>query len=233
LTDLRRGNVTCVKICGITNAQDAFIALEAGADLLGLNFFPPSPRFVTPQEAGQIVRQIRGPHPTACLVGVFVDEDPASVQQIMARCDLDYAQLHGEEPPEWTTALLDRGLKVIKAFRVRDGTSLAGIERHQATAYLLDTYVPGQAGGTGQTFDWQLATQASARGPVILAGGLTPANVAEAIRTARPWGVDVASGVEAEPGRKDPTMVRQFIAAAKGTMPGRRARWAGAAGGLS
>lgn len=209
--------MTCVKICGITNVKDALAALEAGADLLGFNFHPPSPRHVTPEQAGQIIERVRRTSPTICLVGVFVDEDPASVERTVAACGLDYAQLHGSEPPEWTATLVDQGIKVIKAFRVRDGTSLEGIERHPATAFLLDTYVPGQEGGTGQTFDWGLAKRAGPLGPIILAGGLTPENVARAIHMVRPWGVDVASGVETAPGRKDPEKIKRFIAAAKRT----------------
>jgi phosphoribosylanthranilate isomerase len=221
--------MTCVKICGITNVKDALVALDAGADFLGFIFHPPSPRRVTPELAGQIAERVRRSSPTVCLVGVFVDQDPASVQRTVARCGLDYAQLHGAEPPEWTTALLNQGIKVIKAFRVRDGGSLDDIERHPATAFLLDAYVPGQAGGTGQTFDWNLARRAGLLGPIILAGGLTPENVAQAIHTVRPWGVDVSSGVEAAPGRKDPEKVRRFIAAAKRTGFEHRTREAEAA----
>jgi len=210
--------VTRVKICGITNTEDALVAAEAGADLLGFIFYPPSPRSVTPGQAHRIIETLRvslSPCPRVSFVGVFVDEDPDSVRQIVARCGLDYAQFHGAEPPEMVRALMDEGIGVIKGFRVRNGTSLAELGRYQPTVYLLDAYVPGQPGGTGQTFDWQLAVQAKEYGPILLAGGLIPNNVAQAVRTVHPWGVDVASGVEAAPGRKDHEQVRRFIIAAK------------------
>ncbi len=210
--------MTRVKICGITNTEDALVAAEAGADLLGFIFYPPSPRSVTPDQAHQITEALHvslSPCPRVSFVGVFVDGDPDSVRQIVAHCGLDYVQLHGAEPPEMVRALMDEGIDAIKGFRVRDGGSLAKLERYQATAYLLDTYVPGQPGGTGKTFDWELAMQAREHGPILLAGGLVPENVAEAIRVVRPWGVDVASGVEAAPGRKDHEQVRRFVVAAK------------------
>jgi phosphoribosylanthranilate isomerase len=148
-------------------------------------------------------------------VGVFVNERPEIVAQTLDFCGLDYAQLHGAETPETVSALMERGFGVIKAFRVRDEAVLAEIERYRATAYLLDTFVAGRSGGTGRTFDWNLAAQAVQYGPIVLAGGLTPDNVARAVRVARPWGVDVSSGVEARPGRKDPDKVHRFIATVK------------------
>lgn len=205
--------MTRVKICGITNLEDARVATGAGADFLGFIFYPQSPRYVTPDQVREIVTQLRHPHPAT--IGVFVNQRPEIVARTLTFCGLDYAQLHGAEPPAMVAALMERGLRVIKALRVRDGTARAEIERYRATAYLLDTYVPGQPGGTGHTFDWTLAVQAQGCGPLILAGGLTPDNVALAVRTVQPWGVDVSSGVEAAPGRKDPAQVRRFIAAAK------------------
>lgn len=207
--------MTCVKICGLTNVHDALLSAAAGADLLGLIFYPPSPRYVTPTQAGRIVEAVRRTALPACTVGVFVDEELARVRQTLSVCGLDYAQLHGAEPPGATAALLGSGYNVIKAFRVREGFVPEELAAYRATAYLLDTYVPGQPGGTGQAFDWNLAARARIYGPVILAGGLTPDNVGQAIRTARPWGVDVSSGVEREPGHKDADQVRRFIAAAK------------------
>jgi phosphoribosylanthranilate isomerase len=133
----------------------------------------------------------------------------------MAHCGLDYAQLHGTESAEMVTSLMNGGCPVIKAFRVRDGTALRLMERYQASAYLLDAYVAGQPGGTGQTFDWELAVRAKDHGPVILSGGLSLENVAGAVQQVQPYGVDVASGVEDGPGRKDHDKVRGFIAAAK------------------
>lgn len=209
--------MTRVKICGLTNPKDALVAAEAGADFLGFVFYPPSPRYVTPEQVREIVTQIRPQSPGSDLrlVGVFVDQKPEIVARILDFCGLDYAQLHGAEPPERVTTLMDWGVKVIKAFRVSDGASLAEMGCYQPTAYLLDACVPGQPGGTGHTFDWALAVRARQYGPVILAGGLTPDNVARAVHQVRPWAVDVASGVEARPGRKDHDKLRQFIAAAK------------------
>ena len=221
--------MTRVKICGITSPKDALIAVAAGADLLGFVFYHKSPRYVKPERVRQIIDTIhreaihreaihreavhRAPF-TVSFVGLFVDEEPETVRRIAADCALDYVQFHGQEPPTVATSLLDQGFKVIKAFRIRDRTSLAEIERYQATAYLLDAYLPGQPGGTGQRFDWKLAVAAKRYGPIILAGGLTPENVAEAVCTVRPWGVDVASGVEAAAGRKDAGKLRRFLIAA-------------------
>ncbi len=205
--------MTKVKICGICNLEDAQVAAEAGADLLGFVFYPPSPRYVTPEQVRQIVKRSRAFN--LYYVGVFVDQPPDVVDQTLNFCGLDYAQLHGAEPPEAVDRLIGRGYGVIKAFRVRDERSLPEIASYRATAYLLDTYVPGQPGGTGHRFDWSLVEPVKEHGPVILAGGLTPDNVTQALHTAQPWGVDVSSGVEATPRRKDPELVRCFIAAAK------------------
>jgi phosphoribosylanthranilate isomerase len=149
------------------------------------------------------------------LVGVFVDETLEVVSRTLDTCGLDYAQLHGSEPPEMVAELMNRGHGVIKAFRVKDAATLGEIAGYCASAHLLDTFVSGQPGGTGHIFDWAVATEAAEYGPVILAGGLTPANVAQAIQVARPWGVDVSSGVEASPGKKDIDKMRRFINAAK------------------
>lgn len=198
-----------VKICGITNLADARVAAEAGADFLGFIFYPKSPRYVTPAQVAEIVAGLD--RDGLQFVGVFVDEPQDAVVQVVARCGLDVAQLHGQEPPEAVGALAAQGVPVIKAFRVRDGLSRRALARYRPTAYLLDTYVPGRAGGTGRTFDWSLATVAQRCGPVVLAGGLHPGNVAEAVRTVAPWAVDVSSGVEVAPGRKDPEKVRAFV----------------------
>ena len=207
-----------VKICGITNVEDALAAAEAGADFLGFIFYPPSPRYVTPEQAGEIIaalRRLEGEtgrqHPTRA-VGVFVDEELDRVRETIRECDLDYAQLHGEEPPEVVAAL---GQRVIKALRVRSAADVERLGAYRAAAYLLDAYHPTMQGGTGQAWDWELATAAKQYGPVILAGGLNPDNVAGAVRRVRPYGVDVSSGVESSPGRKDIAKVRRFVAAAK------------------
>ena len=201
-----------VKICGLTRLRDVEEVVECGPDAIGFVFWSGSPRCVDPEEVGHWTRHLRR---KVLRVGVFVDEEPDAVQQIVTRGGLDCAQLHGAEPPETADTLMAQEIGIIKAFRIRDGASLAEIARYRATAYLLDAYLPGQPGGTGQTFDWTLAARVEQHGPVILAGGLTPDNVARAVHTVRPWGLDVASGVEAAPGRKDHDKVRRFIRAAR------------------
>lgn len=217
--------MTRVKICGITNVKDARVAIEAGADFLGFIFYPKSTRYVTPDQVREIVSLLvrpmahdkvpNSPLPTPHLTGVFVDQDAETVAQTLEFCGLDYAQLHGAASPQAVSALVERGYGVIKAFRVRDGRDFSELERYPATAYLLDTYVAGLMGGTGRSFDWKLAALAAQYGPIMLAGGLTPDNVTQAIQTAQPWAVDVSSGTEAAPGRKDHDKVRRFVQAAR------------------
>jgi phosphoribosylanthranilate isomerase len=198
-----------IKICGITNLEDALLAAQLGADALGFIFYPPSPRFVTPDAARAIIPQLP---PLVTTVGVFVDEDAATIMELAGQAGLDWLQLHGQEPPEYCRAL-DR--RVIKVFRIRDAASLGRLQDYQgaAQAFLLDTYKKGQVGGTGETFDWDLAREAKKYGPIILAGGLTAENVAQAIAVAQPQAVDLASGVEAYPGKKDPEKLRAFFKA--------------------
>ena len=207
--------MTRVKICGITNSADALGAAEAGADLLGFVFYPPSPRAITPIIAASIARAVRVRYPSVLLVGVFVDETPAYVADVAERCGLGHVQLHGAEPPEVVDKLMARDLTVIKGFRVRNADIADEMSAYRSTYYLLDTYVPDRAGGTGEAFDWHIARSVSGIAPILLAGGLTPENVGNAVRVAAPWGVDVSSGVEEMPGRKDAVKVRRFIAAAK------------------
>jgi phosphoribosylanthranilate isomerase len=183
--------------------------------LLGFIFYRPSPRYVSPVRAQQIAEAIRTEGYSGPLVGVFVDEPMDRVREIVTRCGLDYAQLHGRESPGTVATLEDSGISVIKAFRVRSSVSLEEMASYSASAYLLDAYVPGVPGGTGRTFDWELAAEAARRYSLLLAGGLTHENVAQAICTVDPWGVDAASGVEAEPGLKDPELVRRFVSAAR------------------
>lgn len=204
-----------VKICGITALDDARVAARAGADMLGFLFYPASPRFVPPDQAAAMIREIRREVPSIRCVGVFVNEPLETVRQMVARCGLDMVQLHGDESPADVSALMNEGIPVIKGFRLRSARVLETMRRYHPTVYLVDAYVPDRPGGTGQTCDWELAARAREYGLLLLAGGLTPENVAEAIRAVRPWGVDVASGVEARPGRKDPERVRRFIQSAK------------------
>ena len=201
-----------IKICGITDLEDALLAADLGADALGFIFYPPSPRSVSPDTARGIIAQLP---PLVTTVGVFVDEDAATVKELAVAAGLDWLQLHGRETPEYCRSL-DR--RVIKAFRIQDEKSFASLAAYRgaAQAFLLDTYKKGQVGGTGEVFNWDLARRARQYGPIILAGGLTPANVARAIAAAQPQAVDVASGVEARPGKKDPEKLKAFFAAVKG-----------------
>lgn len=197
-----------VKICGITNVADAIAAVEAGADVIGF-VFAASPRRVTPDE----VRDIAAALPAGVLkAGVFVDEDPTVVEDIAALCGLDLLQFHGSETPKYCARF---GERAVKAVRVKDSSSLRGLERYNVSALLLDTYFPGQPGGTGRTFDWKIAAKAAGAGSIILSGGLTPENVTAAVRAVRPAMVDVSSGVETSPGLKNPAMMRRFVINAK------------------
>ena len=203
-----------VKICGLTRVSDALAAVEAGADALGFMFYSRSPRHVTGAQAREIARHLP---PFVARVGVFVNPDEAEVRELAAAVGLTAIQLHGEESPAVCARLAAAGLPVIKAWRVRDAASLAGLTAYRAvSAWLLDAYVKGQRGGTGERFNWELAEQARAHGvPIILAGGLTPENAAAAARQVRPYGLDVSSGVETTPGQKDPARIRAFLAAVR------------------
>jgi len=199
-----------VKICGITNQPDGMAAAEAGADALGFVFYDQSPRRISIEAAAGLIRQLP---PFVMKVGVFVNAPADLVVRAIRECGLNLLQFHGEESPEYC---LQFGLMSMKAFRIRDAASLQALLGYHTDAWLLDAYVPDNPGGTGETFNWDLALEAQAWGrPIFLAGGLTPANVAEAVRRARPYGVDVSSGVEAARGRKDHAKVRAFIQAAK------------------
>lgn len=197
-----------IKICGITNQEDALVAVEAGADALGF-VLAPSPRQVTPEQVCYITS---GLPPFICKVGVFVDADLEEVQQTMFYCHLDMVQLHGSESPEFCRALLPQ---VIKSFRIKDDSVLSFLPQYRVSAYLLDSYDPHLAGGTGKSFNWDIACKANSLGYIILSGGLTPQNVAEAIGQVHPYAVDTSSGVESKPGKKDHVKVRAFIQAAR------------------
>ncbi len=199
-----------VKICGLTNLDDALAAVEAGADYLGFNFYPPSPRCLAPADCARIVSALP---PGVVTVGIFVDEPPEGVRSLLDDCGLDLAQLHGAESPEVLKAMDGQAFKAFRGAGHRHA-SYARVGP-AAPAFLIDAVSPAYYGGTGQTADWAAARQVSARYPIFLAGGLTPGNVASAVARVRPWGVDVASGVERAPGRKDHAKVRAFIAAAK------------------
>ena len=201
---------TRVKICGITNLADAQAAVEAGADALGFIFYEKSPRFVPLKTAAEISKQLP---PFVMRVGVFVNAPEDFVLRAIAECNLTMLQFHGDEPPEFCTQF---GLMSMKAFRIRDAETLKLIPNYQTDAYLLDAFSSTTLGGTGEKFNWELAVEAQKFGkPIFLAGGLTPENVAEAVKKVQPFGVDVSSGVESAPGKKDPAKVKAFIAAAK------------------
>lgn len=201
-----------IKICGLTHIDDALQACACGADALGLVFYEKSPRCVTREQARAIVAALP---PFVTTVGLFVNERPESIREIVDFCGLDVIQLHGDEGPD---ACLFPPRRVLKALRVRGEESLAGVERFAVAALLLDAWHPDSYGGTGQLGDWKLAARLAAERPVILAGGLNPENVAEAIRQVRPYGVDVSSGVESVPGRKNPERVAAFIRNARAAL---------------
>ncbi len=188
---------TRVKICGITNLADAQAAVAAGADVLGLNFHEESPRHVSMKTAAEISNQLP---PFVMRAGVFVNADEDLVTRAIGECGLSLLQFHGDETPEFCAQF---GLMSMKAFRIRDAESLKELPKFQTDAYLLDAFSPEARGGTGEKFNWELAVEAQNFGkPIFLAGGLTPENVADAVRKVRPFGVDVASGVESSPGKK-------------------------------
>lgn len=201
-----------VKICGITNWVDARRAVAEGADLLGFNFCVGSPRYVAPAKAKRIVRRLPK---KISVVGVFVNESEQNMLEIARVVGLDTLQLHGDETPAMV-ARLKRSFPVIKVIRVKESSASGQLQRYKAaTALLLDGFDAHRRGGTGKTFDWKIARRAKKHGRIFLAGGLTPENVGEAIRAARPYAVDVCSGVEARPGKKDPMRVRNLMRAAK------------------
>lgn len=204
-----------VKICGITHLEDGLAALQAGAGLLGFNFHQPSPRCLAAEDCARLVAALRASGYGFQAVGIFVNQGPDEIEALLERCGLDLAQLSGDEPPTTLAALGERSLK---ALRPADVSALNhGLKRYPPRpsdpAYLIDSYRPGEYGGMGQIADWSLASGLAERYPILLAGGLTPANVAQAIRQVRPWGVDVASGVESSPGHKDPAKIAAFIQA--------------------
>ena len=201
---------TRVKICGVTNVADGLAAAEAGADMIGLNFYEKSPRYLTVAQAVEISRALP---PFVMRVGVFVNPEEALVTRAIGECNLSLLQFHGDETSEFCTQF---SLMSIKALRVRDAESLKALANFQTDAFLLDAHSKSGLGGTGEQFNWDQAVEAQKFGkPIFLAGGLTPENVAEAVKKVQPFGVDVSSGVESAPGKKDHAKVKSFVEAVR------------------
>ena len=194
-----------VKICGMTNLKDVKVAVDGGVDAVGFIFYKKSPRSVTMQAVREIVLELP---PFVDSVGVFVNETAEQINKIADHCKLDRVQLHGDESPAFCKKIRRR---VIKAIRVKDIQSLKKLSDYPVSSFLLDTFSEDQYGGTGKVFDWNLAYPAKKYGPIILAGGLTPNNVRQAIQRIRPYGVDVCSGVESQPGIKDHKKMKAFL----------------------
>jgi len=199
-----------VKICGITSLEDALQAVQAGADALGFVFYEKSPRNLSPEQAASIISELP---PFVQAGGLFVNADAGFVNDTADRCRLDLVQLHGGETTEYCEQIRRR---VIKAFRIRDISSLDTVKEYRVAGILLDAYSPRAYGGTGICFDWEIAGSAGDLCPLILAGGLTPDNIREAVEKVAPYAVDVSSGVESSLGRKDHEKVTEFIKIAKG-----------------
>jgi len=208
-----------IKICGIKTLDEALAAVEAGADLLGFNFYPPSPRYIAPVECSRLVGVLGGRGMAFVGVGIFVNASPPAIAAILDDCGLDLAQLSGDESLADMATLGDRAFKAIRPASLADAQSQARLYGRWSAppALLLDAAVgPGQFGGAGRIGDWDVARRLATRYPLLLAGGLRPENVAAAVACVHPWGVDVASGVEASPGCKDPAKVAAFVRAARG-----------------
>lgn len=201
---------TRVKICGITRVDDALSAAAAGADAIGLVFYPPSPRAVTVEQAAAICAALP---PLVTAIGLFVDADPGRVREVLAQVPLGLLQFHGDETADYCDQF---HRPYLKALRVRDDTDIAAAPAAypRAQGLLLDAYRPGVPGGTGEVFDWARIPAAVAP-RIVLAGGLNPANVADAVARVRPWAVDVSGGVEAAPGVKDAQRIEAFVAAVR------------------
>jgi phosphoribosylanthranilate isomerase len=203
--------MTLVKICGITNAGDARVAADAGADAVGF-VFAESPRRVGIEEARTISLALPD---NTIRVGVFVDEEPEEILRISREVGLDLAQLHGDETPETVTALRETGVKVMKALRVESAATLEALDEYEADLFLLDAYSARARGGTGERFDWGVAKSLKGRDNIVVSGGLGPENVREAVEFFEPFGVDASSSLEDGPGRKNDELVRRFVLAAK------------------
>ena len=195
-----------IKICGIKTVKDALAAMEAGADLIGFNFYPKSPRYIDVGICRDIMSVMRK-HGHVTYVGVFVNASVEEVYATIETCGLSLAQLHGDETPEMLHALNGKAFKAFRGIPL----DITGYERNDAPALLVDAAVKGIYGGSGVTADWSASAELAKKYPLLLAGGLTPENVADAVRQVKPWGVDVASGVESAPGEKDAAKMIQFV----------------------
>jgi len=201
--------MTIIKICGIKTLKDALAAIDAGADYLGFNFYSKGVRFIEKEVCAEITLVLKREHPQIKLVGVFVNSSVDDVKNILEPCSLDLAQLHGDESPEIFAQLAPRAFKAFRGIP----TDIRGYERNDVPALLVDAAVKGVYGGSGVTADWSAAAELAKKYPLLLAGGLTPENVADAVRQVKPWGVDVASGVESAPGEKDASKMKEFVRA--------------------
>ena len=199
--------MTIIKICGIKTLKDALAAIDSGADYLGFNFYPKSVRFIEKSACAEITSILKREHPQIKLVGVFVNSSVEEIKDILQTCQLDLAQLHGDETPEIFAQLAPHAFRAFRGIP----ESNAGYERSEVPAVLIDAAVKGVYGGSGVTADWTAAAKLAKKYPLLLAGGLTPENVADAVRQVQPWGVDVASGVESAPGEKDAGKMIQFV----------------------
>lgn len=202
-----------IKICGITNQEDAEAAVAAGADALGFVFYAQSPRYIEPAVAKRIIAQLP---PFVLSIGVFVNHDQETIRNLVDECGLAFAQLHGDETPTFCESL---GRPVLRALRLHDRGSLLALAEYKGRmgvkGFVVDAYARDAYGGTGQTVDWSLAREVAHAAPILLAGGLTPGNVQEAIQHVHPYGVDISSGVEERPGKKDHEKIRAFTQAVR------------------
>lgn len=207
--------MTKVKICGLMTLDDARAALETGADMLGFNFYSGSQRYIEPARCAAITAELRADRGEVLMVGVFVNSSASEIEAIMAECGLDLAQLHGDESPATVAALKGRAFKAVRPRSAAEAEQAARRFAHlgpeDGPALLVDTYRPGRYGGTGELADWGLAENLAGAAPILLAGGLTPQNVRAALAQVKPWGTDVASGVESGPGRKSARKMQAFV----------------------
>ena len=208
--------MTIIKICGIKTLKDALAAIDAGADYLGFNFYPKSVRFIEKETCIEITSALKREHPQIKLVGVFVNSPVDEVKNILETCHLDLAQLHGDETPEMVESFSGKAFKAIRLTSEFAETSVYPfLKSALSPALLVDAAVKGVYGGSGVTADWSAAAELAKKYPLLLAGGLTPENVADAVRQVQPWGVDVASGIESEPGKKDASKMKAFVQAVR------------------